>query len=145
MPEYVANAIQNVPVGSNVQFTDTVIPCKKGYVIHREGSGLFTLRGIVNNACGCSAQYKVTFGANIAIPAGGVAPNQISLALAVDGEIVESTRAVITPDVADRFWNIGETLYINVPRGCCLTIALENSSTVPINVANANIIIERTA
>lgn len=145
MPEYVANAIQTVNVGENVRFTDTVIPCKKGYVIHRNGSGLFTLKGIVNNTCGCSAQYKVTFGANIAIPVDGAAPAQISLAVAIDGEVVESTRAVITPSVVDRFWNVGETLYINVPRGCCLTVSIENSSDVPINVANANIIIERTA
>lgn len=145
MPEYVANSIQTVDVGQNVRFTETPVPCKKGYVLHREGSGLFTLRGIVNNTCGCYAQYKVSFGANIAIPPDGVAPDQISLAIAIDGEVVESTRAVITPAVADRFWNIGESVYINVPRGCCLTVAVENSSTVPINVANANLIIERTA
>lgn len=145
MPEYVANAIQTVNVGENVRFTDTVIPCKKGYVIHRDGSGLFTLRGIVNNTCGCSAQYKVSFGSNIAVPPGGTAPAQISLAVAINGEVVESTRAAVTPATADQFWNVGGSVYITVPRGCCMTISIENSSAAPINVANTNLIIERTA
>lgn len=145
MPEYVANAIQLVNAGENVRFTEAVIPCKKGYVIHRDDSGLFTLKGIVNSACGCSAQYKVSFGANIAVPTEETTPAAISLSTAINGEIIESTRSIATPADTDAFWNVNGSVYITVPRGCCLTISIKNSSAIPINVANANLIIERTA
>ena len=73
-----------------VLFTEDIDPCRRGYVLHREGSGLFTLRGIVNNPSACSAKYKVSFGANIAIAAGGTA-GPISLALAIDGEPIPTS------------------------------------------------------
>jgi len=36
-------------------------------------------------------------------------------------------------------------VYVEVPRGCCVSVAVENTSTQPITVANSNIIIERVA
>ena len=144
MAEYTSNAVQNVAVGQNVLFTDTAVPCNKGYVIHREGSGILTLRGIVNSSCGCFARYKVFFGGNISIPTGGT-PGPISVALAIDGEVIPTSSAIVTPAAVDEFWNISESLYVTVPRGCCYTIAVENTSNQPINVQNANIIVERTA
>lgn len=50
-------------------FADS-IRCPNGYVIHRNGSGILTLRGITNG-CSCFARYQVTFNGNIAIPTGG--------------------------------------------------------------------------
>ncbi len=87
MPEYTSNAVQNVASGGNVLFTETAVPCTRGYVIHREGAGVITLRGIVNS-CAASARYKVTFGANIAVPAGGTA-GAISMALQRVGKLVD--------------------------------------------------------
>ena len=55
MAEFAANAIQLVEPNQNV-LMDTVIPCNKGYVLHRTGSGLVTLRGIVNNPSCCFAR-----------------------------------------------------------------------------------------
>lgn len=144
MPEYVANAVQTVPVGQTVRFTETAVPCKKGYVLHREGSGIFTLRGIVNNACSCSAQYKVTFGGNIAVPAEETV-GAVSLAFAIDGETINGTEMIVTPAAVDEYFNVGRSVFISVPRGCCLAIAVENTSTIPVNIQNANLIIERTA
>lgn len=144
MPEYVNNSIQTVPAGQNVIFTETAVPCTKGYVIHREGSGIITLRGIVNNACACSARYKVSFGANVAISEGGTV-EPISIGLAIDGEAVNTSQAIVTPAAVGDYWNIYESLFVSVPKGCCFTIAVENLSTQPIDVQNANIIIERVA
>ena len=90
MAEYSANAVQTVTPGQNVLFTDDTDPCRRGYVWHRAGSGLFTLRGIVNNPNACAAKYKVSFGANIAIAEGGTA-GPISLALAIDGEPIPTS------------------------------------------------------
>ena len=50
MAEYVYNPVQEVETGQNVLLQDS-IPCNRGYVIHRNGSGILTLRGIVNNPC----------------------------------------------------------------------------------------------
>lgn len=144
MAEYTSNALQTVGLRQNVLFTESPIPCTKGYVIHREGSGILTLRGIVNNCNGCFARYKVSFGANIAIPENGTV-DAISLALAIDGEPIPTSSMIVTPAAAEDFWNVYASVFVTVPRGCCYTIAVENTSTQAIDVQNANIIVERTA
>ena len=99
MAEYTANAVQNVQIGQNVLFTDVPIPgCRQG-IIHREGSGIITLRGQVNN-CSGFARYKVSFGANVAIPTGGAASTPLSLTLAIDGEPIPTSSMIVTPAAA---------------------------------------------
>ena len=144
MAEFTSNALQNVAVGQNVLFTETAVPCNRGYVLHREGSGVITLRGAVNNPCGNFARYKISFGGNIAIPTDGTV-GPISIALAINGEPVPTSSSIVTPTAVNAFWNVFDSLYVNVPKGCCLTIAVENTSTQSIDIQNANIIIERTA
>ena len=144
--ELTAPAVQTVAFGGNVLFTDTAVGCNRGYVVHREGAGVVTLRGI-----GCQrARYKVTFGGNIAIATGGtVAP--ISLAVAIAGEPLPSTTMTVTPAAVGDFFNVSRTTFIDVPCGCCVTIAVENVSltaagaAIPIDVQNASLVIERVA
>ncbi len=144
MAEYTANAVQTVAVGQNVLFTDVPIPgCRQG-IIHREGSGIITLRGQVNN-CSGFARYKVSFGANIAIPEGGAASTPLSLALAIDGEPIPTSSVIVTPAAAEQFWNVYASVFIDLPRGCCYTVAVENIGTTDVDVQNANLVIERTA
>lgn len=144
MAEYTANAVQSVAIGQNVLFTDAPIPgCRQG-IIHREGSGIITLRGQVNN-CSGFARYKVSFGANIAIPEGGAASTPLSLALAIDGEPIPTSSVIVTPAAAGQFWNVYASVFIDLPRGCCYTVAVENTGTTAVDVQNANLIIERTA
>ena len=143
MAEYVYNPIQEVEDGQNVLLQDS-IPCNRGYVIHRNGSGILTLRGIVNNPCAKFARYKVEFNGNIAIPTGGTA-GEISLALAIDGEPLQTSCARVTPTVVNAYFNVTSVANITVPDGCCLTISIENTSGVPINVQNANLTVDRTA
>ena len=139
--EIIANAIQTVNQGANVQFTDTVT-CGNYSVTHRAGSGLVTLRGITNQ---CRARYKVSFGANIALPEGG-AVEPISLALSIDGEPVAATTMIVTPAAAEAFNNVFSSIFIDVPRGCCFSISVTNTSaTQAIDVQNANLIVERVA
>ena len=143
MAEYVYNPVQEVEAGQNVLLQDS-IPCNRGYVIHRNGSGILTLRGIVNNPCSKFARYKVEFNGNIAIPTDGTA-GEISLALAIDGEPIQTSRARVTPTVANAYFNVTSVANITVPAGCCLTISVENTSGVSINVQNANLTVDRTA
>lgn len=143
MAEYVYPLDQTVVSGQNVLLQDS-IPCGKGYVIHRNGSGILTLRGIVNNPCAKFARYFVEFNGNIAVPAGET-PGEISLALAIDGEPLQTSKARVTPTVAEAFFNVICVAYITVPAGCCVTIAVENTSNIDITVANANLVVNRTA
>ena len=144
MAEYTANAVQTVEAGQNVLFTDVPIPgCRQG-IIHRQGSGIITLRGQVNN-CSGFARYKVSFGANIAIPEGGAVSTPLSLALAIDGEPIATSSVIVTPAAVQEFWNVYASVFIDLPQGCCYTIAVENTGTTAVDVQNSNLIIERTA
>lgn len=148
MAEFTYNPIQLVPAGSNVIF-NTAIPCNKGYVIHRNESGIVTLRGIVNSPCAPFARYQVTFNGNIAVPTGGTV-GPIALAIAIDGEPVLTSRAIVTPAAVENYFNVTSTAFITVPRGCCNIIAVENVAAdadpaIAINVQNANLVVNRVA
>jgi hypothetical protein len=137
---------------------NTSIPCTKGYIFHRNESGIVTLRGIVNNPSGCFARYQVTFNGNIAIPEGGTV-GPIAIALAIDGEPILTSRAIVTPAAAseappstDNYFNVTSTAIITVPKGCCFNVSVENVSEAPIgdvapaiNVQNANLTVSRIA
>lgn len=151
MAEYSSNPIQVVEPNQNV-LLDTVIPCNKGYVYHREGSGIVILRGIVNCPQACFARYQVTFNANIALVEGATV-GPISVALAIDGEPIQTSRAIITPAAVDEYGNVTSTAIITVPKGCCFTVAVENTSAPAapgdaapeINVQHANLVVSRIA
>lgn len=53
MAEYSANATQIVNPGETIVFTTTDIPCGRGFVRHRDGSGSFLLSGWVPRQIGC--------------------------------------------------------------------------------------------
>lgn len=138
--ELTANALQTVEANQNVLFTDTVV-CGSCSILHRDGSGLVTLRGITNQ---CRARFKVTFGGNIALPAGGTV-EAISLAIAINGESVASTTMIVTPAAVEEFSNVFTAVYLEVPANCCSQISVRNISTQAIDVQNANLIVERVA
>lgn len=141
MAELTSVQLQTVAAGANVLFTETPVCSKSGGVIHREGSGIVTLRGCVNQY---RALYKVTFGANVAIPEGGTV-GPISLAITVDGEPLASATMIETPTVAEAFSNVFSAVLIAVPCRCCVTVGVRNTGLDPVDVQNANIIIERVA
>lgn len=138
--EIIANALQAVNANQNVLFTDSVT-CGNCSIMHRDGSGLVTLRGITNQ---CRARFKVTFGGNIAIPADGTV-EEISLAITLDGEPIASTTMIVTPAAVGDFWNVFSAIFIDVPQGCCSSVGVRNISTQTIDVQNANLIVERVA
>jgi hypothetical protein len=138
--EIIAVALQTVQANQSVYFTDTTV-CGGPSITHRDGSGLVTLRGLTNQ---CRARYKVSFGANIAVPTGETV-GPISLALAIEGEPLQSTIMIETPAAVEEFANVASAAYIDVPAGCCITISVKNISTQAIDIQNANLIIERVA
>lgn len=81
-----------VAAGENLPLTETAVKAP-ACIVHREGSGLVTLRGLPSGQC--RARFKVSFGGNIAIPTGGTV-GPISVALAVGGESLTSATAIVT-------------------------------------------------
>lgn len=138
--EITANALQTVNANQNVLFTDVVVDGNCS-IVHRDGSGLVNLRGLTNQ---CRARFRVSFGGNIGIPTGGTV-EAISIAIAVDGEPVGTTTMIVTPAAVEDLWNVFGAIFLDVPRGCCSQISVENISTQPILVQNANLIVERVA
>lgn len=149
--EYVYNPVQEVQPNQNVLLQDS-IPCNKGYVYHRNGSGLLTLRGAVNNPSACFARYQVTFNGNIAVPTDGTV-GAIAIALAINGEPIQTSKAIVTPAAVDEYFNVTSTAIVNIPRGCCFNLSVENASEgataadtpTAINVQNASLVVARIA
>lgn len=151
MPRFIKNEVQLVQPNQPV-LLDGSFWTNRRYLFHLDGSGIVTLRGIVNNPYIEYAVYQVTFNGNIAIPEGGTV-GAIAVALARNGEPIISSKAIVTPAAADQYFNVTSTDYIVVPRGCCFDISVENVSepaTVggvapAINVQNANLTVVRVA
>ena len=140
MAEYTNSNIVEVVAGQNVPLTETSVnskPC----IVHREGAGIVTLRGLTNQ---CKARFRVTFGGNIAIPTGGTV-EAITAALAINGEPLTSATAIVTPAAVENYFNIFVSAIVEVPRGCCLTVAMENTSAQAINFANSNLTVDRVS
>jgi hypothetical protein len=139
--EYSYPLAQTISEGQNITFLDGDRACKKGYITHRSGSGVFRLKGAGNV---CKTVYRVTFNANIAVATGGTV-GAISVALQEDGETLQNSVAVVTPAAIGDAFNVSLSTFIIIPCGCCVTVSVENISDTAIDVTNANIIFDRVA
>lgn len=140
MAEFTNASIVTIAAGQNVPLTETAVsgkPC----IVHREGAGIVTLRGMTQQ---CRARFRVSFGGNIAIPTGGTV-EAITAALALNGEALASATATVTPAAVENYFNIFVSAIVEVPRGCCTTAAVKNTSTQPISFANSNMTVDRIA
>ena len=140
--EYSFVPVQTVSVDENVLFNNGCRACRKGFIQHRDDSGIFFLKGAAN---GCRAVYRVTFNGNIAIAEGGTV-EPISIALTINGESLGNATAIVTPAAIGDFFNVSVTTFIEIPCGCCVTVSVENvSDTTAIDLTNGNIIFDRVA
>lgn len=150
MPEYLTrDTVETVALNSPIQFLDS-IPCNSGCVFHQNGTGIFILKGKTPN---CFARYRVEFTGNIAVPEGGTV-TPIATAIVVNGEQREGSRSISTPAAVDEYGNVTSRATIDVPKGCCFTVAVEyvngvtDGTTTPtptINVLDGSLSIERIA
>ena len=154
MAEYLTrDSVESVALNTAIPFIDS-IRCNKGYIYHQSGTGIFVLRGIVNNPTACFARYELEFTGNIAIPEGG-AVTPIATAIVISGEQRNGSRSIITPAAVDEYGNVTSRATVDVPRGCCFTASVEyvngtvnDPATVPtplINVVDGSLSIRRTA
>ena len=143
MAEWSNNAEQEINPGESVIFTENPVPCNRGLVRHRDGTGNFLLAGVTNGcACVKSANYLVDFGANIAIPTGGTV-GEISLAITIDGATIPSSQMIVTPAAVEEYFNVSRAINVSIWRGCCESVTIQNTSDQPILVQNANVIFDR--
>lgn len=142
MAEYSAVARQTVAPGAFVVFTETNVPCYRRLVRHSDGTSGFLLSGWTpnNNGCCCcqnqEADYFTYFNANIAISEGGTA-GPISLAITVDGSPVPASTMISTPAAAEEFNSVSTQLTVPIFTGCCQSVAVQNTSTQPIDIEGA--------
>lgn len=133
MAEYSANAVQTVNPGESIVFTESPVPCNRGFVRHRDDTGNFLLSGYVPNNGGCccrrnnSANYLVDFGANIAVPTGGTV-GAISVAITIDGSTIPSSTMIVTPAAVEEYFNVSRAINAQIWRGCCETVTVRNTS-----------------
>ena len=144
--EFSNNALQTIESNAPAVFTESEVPCVRGFVLHRDGTGSFLVKGAVrNNGCNCqnrTAKYLVEFGANIAVPTGGTV-GPISVAIAVNGTIIPSSQMTVTPAAVEEFNNISVAKVVEIYAGCCETVSIVNISAEAIEMQNANVVISR--
>lgn len=148
MAEWTANSLQTVNPGAAIVFDANPVPCNRELVWQRSSTGLFGLKGYTpyRRRCCCqqtpSAIYLVDFGANIAIPTGETV-GPISLAITLGGAEIPASTMIVTPAAVGQYFNVSRAINALVRKGCCETLTVENTSTIPILVQNANIIFAR--
>ena len=131
------STIQQVAAGQNAILDTDVI--KSRCVSHRTGSGLICVE---NSGCDCRpARYKVFVKANIAIPTGGTV-GAISLGIALNGEIVQSSIATVTPAAVGDEFSVATEEIINAGK-CPVNIAVRNPNTETIQISDLVVIVER--
>ena len=94
------------------------------------------------------------FTGNVAIPTGG-AVTPIATAITVSGEERVGSRSIFTPAAVDEYGNVTSRAVVDVPRGCCFTVAAEyvngtvdDPTVVPtplINVIDGSLSVTRVA
>lgn len=116
--------------------------CNMGCIYHRPESGIITLQG--NNANSCFVQYDVLYNGNIAISEGETV-GPIAVAIAINGEPILLSTAIVTPSATGDYFNVTSVAHIKVPRGCCYNISVENISPngVVIDAQNSKLEITR--
>lgn len=153
MAEWVYVGRQIVQPGDFVLFNETSVPCNLGLILYRAGSGGFLLKGkavkqqALQRRCPCcggnnTVNYKVKFGANVAVPEGETV-GPITVAVVVGSATLLGTEMEVTPAAVEEFFNVSRDTVAPIFQGCCQEVGVRNTSTIPIAVENAIIGIEQ--
>lgn len=148
MAEFSAIAQQTVNPGESVIFTATPVGNLRQFIRHNDETGSFLLSGNLPyfyNGCPCCRSdvvvFPISFGANIAVPTGQTV-GEISVAIAVDGVTEPASVMRVTPAAVEEFFNVSRDKDVEIWRGCCQSISIRNTSTIPILVQEATLDIE---
>ena len=148
--EYGVIIPQTIAPNGSMLFTESPVPCNRGYIFHRDGSGLFRLASPSVTGCnyriGCgrmpSADYTVGFHARVQIPEGGTI-DTITFAVFVDGEEDPASLTSITPAAVEEPGTIGTDIVVEVPWICrCSSVSVRNISPETVEVLNGVIVFD---
>lgn len=70
---------------------------------------------------------------------------EVSVALSLNGEALPSSIRRVTPAAIGDYFAVSATEIIDVPKCCCLSVSIENTSATAIDTQNVSLIIERIA
>ena len=146
MAEFTYPERQTVQSGQSALLNNTTCGCNKGYISHMDGFGGITIKGVVNNPCANFARYLIKYTCNIALSEGStVGPIQVALTL--NGETMQDTIAIVTPAAVGDFWNVSGFKTLDIPKGCCPMVAVDNVSAdnTSVDFQNLNVAVNRTA
>lgn len=143
--EITANAVQAIKPGANVMFEGVRTPGNCS-IICQPGSGLVTLRALPNGQC--RARFRVVFTGNLkadsTMTIGGV--TILQLALSQNGEAIPISTMSATVGDTTSTYNVSTEVLVDIPTGCCQTIAVKNiTDDIVVDTLNANLIVERVA
>lgn len=148
MAEFSAVSEQIINPGESAVFVTNPVPCRKGLIWWRAGTGAFSLSGGPNrrNRCcfcpPCTTNYLALFGANIAVPTGETV-GPISVAFTIDGVTLQESQMEVTPAAVEEYFSVSTADNVAVRCGCCQTFSVRNTSTIPISMRNANLILTK--
>jgi hypothetical protein len=150
MPEFSANALQSIEPGASLVFTEFPSFVEMGSIFWEPSLNQILLKGTVPTEMGCCvwrnyarfAQYYAQFSANVQIPADGTV-GEIGLAIAINGEIIPTSEMIVTPAAVEELQNVSTQVYVPIPKGCCQSISVRNTSDQAIEVQNANLTLFR--
>lgn len=133
MIELIQTNVVTVPTGQTVPFDE--VAAKGGCAeMHRAGSPNIRLMK--------AGRYLVTFSGNIAVPTGETV-GEVSLGIVADNGILSGSIMRATPAAVAEYFNVSSQHYIDVPECCgtvcCVNVAVQNTSDIPVLVDNANI------
>ena len=120
MAEFTSPFVQRIAAGQNAVLLED--PVKSRCVNHRAGSGLVCV-------------------ANRAIPTGGTV-GAISLGLSLNGEVLQTSLATVTPAAVENFFNVSFEEIVCAGK-CQVNLAITNPNTQAIEVENLTLIVER--
>jgi hypothetical protein len=139
---YTNDAVQTIQPGASAVFNTVVSNDDVGHV---DGTGSFILSGGPKRPQRCNCcnkqtckRYSVSFGANIAVPEGETV-GPISVALAVGGGTVPASTMIVTPAAVEEYFNVSTDILVPIVCGCCQSVTITNTSTIPINMQNASV------
>lgn len=135
MIELINTAVQTVAENNGVVFNETVVH-SGCYERHRAGSANVTLLK--------PGRYLIGFSGNIAVPEGETV-GEVSLGIAIDGEIIGGSIMRATPAAVEEYFNVSTQHYVTVYCNCCVAISVRNNGETPVLVDNPNLTAVRVA
>ena len=139
---YTNDAVQTIQPGASAVFNTVVSNDDVGHV---DETGSFILSGGAKRPQRCNCcnkqtckRYSVSFGANIAVPEGET-PGPISVAILVSGGAVPASSMMAPAAAVDEYYNVSTDILVPIVCGCCQSVTITNTSTIPINMQNASV------